>query len=90
MNKPSAQPRANEMEDHYVAELLQRFGDADEAARKQWTQSQQTHPTQQHHEPVQEDGVSLSNVCSHAFENKSFPRRLFMKSNNYFAVVFMR
>lgn len=50
------------MDDRYVAELLQRFGDADDAARKQWTQSEQTHPTQQFREQPQENfgtGVSF-------------------------------
>lgn len=50
------------MDDRYVAELLQRFGDADEAARKQGTQFEQTHPTQQFREQPQENfgtGVSF-------------------------------
>ena len=68
-NKPNPQPRANAMDDSYVAELLQRYGDADEAARKQ---SRQTYPTQQFHEQPQEhfgNEVSLLAVHMH-FENE--------------------
>ena len=48
------QPRPVENDDRYIAELLQRYGQADELARRQWREGQQTpqqvqlHPSQEY------------------------------------------
>jgi hypothetical protein len=36
-----------ENDDHYIAELLARYGDVDESARRQWRETQQTSQPQQ-------------------------------------------
>lgn len=46
-DKPKQQQRSTDIDDVYMAQLLQRYGDADEAARRQWTQSEPTYRPQQ-------------------------------------------
>ena len=61
LDKPNQQQRSTNMDDQYMAEILQRYGDADEAARRQWSQFQQTH---QQPQAYFETDVSTSSIKS--------------------------
>lgn len=50
MRPPSRQNRTNESDDHYMADLIAQYGDADAAARRNWRESQQQIRSDQYQE----------------------------------------
>ncbi len=79
-------------DDRYVAELLARYGDADESARRQWREAQQNSRSEQL-PPQSSKGNIKTEVRPPNFSyiiHEFTISQLFMKNKNIFDVVFIR
>lgn len=55
MKPPDRQFRKNETDDHYMADLIAKYGDADEAARRNWREKHQNQNQPQPHQSNREN-----------------------------------
>lgn len=96
MKPPDRQFRTNETDDRYMADLIAKYGDADEAARRNWREKHQhQHQPQPQPQPQQSNRENTKpqvyhfESIFHIFLLDLLSRQFIMKNKNTFVVVFI-